>query len=169
MSAYISILLIVIVVFLLGYTTWKEIRKNHRTVIPFKEAVDLIGLPVVTFMNDNKKLHFLLDTGSDDSFMDIESIEGLSVVSKAKGKGAIITGNGEINSLGSITCFITYKGISFLNTFMIGHFKETFEAAARDKGVTIHGILGSRFFKKYKYKLDFESMEAQSNKGCVIK
>ena len=35
--------------------------------ISFRESMDLVQLPIVTFMNNGKKLNFLLDTGASYS------------------------------------------------------------------------------------------------------
>ena len=49
--------------------TIDNIRKRNNSKISFKEAMDLVGLPVITFCNRNVKLNFLLDTGSDKSYI----------------------------------------------------------------------------------------------------
>ena len=42
-------------------------KQSKRVNMSFKEAMDLVELPVVTFYNGDKKLNFLLDTGSNIS------------------------------------------------------------------------------------------------------
>lgn len=42
-------------------------KQRKKVNMSFKEAMDLVELPVVTFFNGDKKLNFLLDTGSNIS------------------------------------------------------------------------------------------------------
>jgi hypothetical protein len=40
--------------------------------------------------------------------------------------------------------------------------KEAFGHMKQDTGVTLHGIIGSKFFNKFKYVLDFDELIAYS-------
>ena len=42
----------------------------------------------------------------------------------------------------------------------INNMSEAFGFIKKESGVQIHGILGSLFFQKYKYILDFDSLKA---------
>ena len=59
---------------------------NRRKIDPkvgrisFRESMDLVELPIVTFMNNGKKLNFLLDTGASYSSINEAALEGLSYV-----------------------------------------------------------------------------------------
>ena len=68
----IIIFLLIILIFIL-YIIKKEYtvtrNKKEQIKMSFKEAMDLVGLPVITFCNSNVKLNFLLATGSDKSYI----------------------------------------------------------------------------------------------------
>ena len=49
-------------------------RQSKRVNMSFKEAMDLVELPVVTFLNGKEKLNFLLDTGSNISQINSSNI-----------------------------------------------------------------------------------------------
>lgn len=151
---------IFIIVALLLYSK----RGNKRVQIPFRESMELVRLPIVTFKNGNTKLHFLLDTGSDDSFISSSVIKKVRVKQDIKKVTTIATGGGSINSKGIVVFDIQYKDKVFENTFIVSDLDEAFKAAVGNRGVKLHGILGSVFFEKYKYSIDFKEMTAYSKK-----
>ena len=61
------VILVLVIVFIIN--TIDDIRKRNNSKISFKEAMDLVELPVVTFYNGDTKLNFLLDTGSNVSYI----------------------------------------------------------------------------------------------------
>lgn len=130
----------------------------------FKEAMDLVELPVVTFLNGDKKLNFLLDTGSNISQIN-SSILPLLDYKKVEEKNMGITGI-EGNKVNTEFCemTITYKSQKFTDEFCIHDLDDAFAIVKEESGVQIHGILGSLFFQKYKYVFDFQSLTAYSKK-----
>lgn len=146
-----------------GYHKAKQ--NKPKAVIPFKESVDLVGLPIVTFTNNGQKLHFLLDTGSDDSYIVPSILDKLVIISKQDLSDHIITAGGNMQSDGNVTLSISYKNHTFINTFKINHMEAVFEKAFSTSGIVVHGILGSIFFNKYNYILDFKELQATSRDG----
>ena len=59
---------------------------------------------------------------------------------------------------------VTYKSQKFIDRFYISDLDEAFRAIKAETGVQIHGILGSKFFVKYKYVLDFKDLIAYIRK-----
>ena len=51
---------------------------------------------------------------------------------------------------------IRRKNQEFEEEFSIADLDKAFRIVREESGVQIHGILGSRFFEKYKYVLDFK-------------
>lgn len=133
------------------------------TPIPFKESVDLINLPVVTFTNNNTKLHFLLDTGSDDSYINSNILDKLEITQKYAVCRNITTASGNAESNLAIAMNISYMDKTFHNIFIVSDFEEAFNRAVGSSGIVIHGILGSKFFARYKYILDYVKLAAYSN------
>ena len=156
MMLQISIIITIIIILSILYF----VKKDNITHIPFKESMDLINLPVVTFTNNNNKLHFLLDTGSDDSFITSNIIDSLNIKHRNNRISNIQTGNGIISSLGTITLDIYYMDSPYENTFIISDLEEAFKNIAETRGIRIHGIIGSLFFRRYGYKLDFKKLAA---------
>lgn len=160
------IYLIVVMSLLLSCWGYHIAKQNkHKATIPFKESVDLVGLPIVTFTNNGQKLHFLLDTGSDDSYIVPSVLDLLEVIEKGSTTTPIITGGGNVESLGYVVLDIFYKNHGFRNMFKINPMEQALKDAFGDKGVVVHGILGSIFFNKYNYILDFKELQATSTNG----
>lgn len=160
MIEVITILAILALVALIIYNG----RAKKTTSIPFKESMELVRLPIVTFKNGNTKLHFLLDTGSDDSFITSSILKKVKIKGELNKVTSIATGGGNISSKGIVIIDIQYKDKVFENTFIVSDMDEAFQSAVGNRGVHLHGILGSVFFERYKYMIDFKEMTAYSKK-----
>lgn len=134
------------------------VRKKNSE-ISFREAMDLAELPVITFYNGDKKINFLLDTGSNISYLN-ESIVS-SLVTESTGEESNIIGI-EGNKVNCKICkmIIRRKNQEFKEEFSIADLDKAFSIVKKESGVQIHGILGSRFFEKYRYVLDFKDYVA---------
>lgn len=130
--------------------------RKKSSEISFREAMDLAELPVITFYNGDKKINFLLDTGSNISYLN-ESIVS-SLVTESTGEESNIIGI-EGNKVNCKICkmIIRRKNQEFEEEFSIADLDKAFSIVKKESGVQIHGILGSRFFEKYKYVLDFKN------------
>ena len=70
---FVVIVLIVIINDLINYY-----KKHKKINISFREAIDLVGLPIITFYNEGKKFNFLLDTGATISVIDSNILNDFS-------------------------------------------------------------------------------------------
>ena len=138
-------------------------KQKKRENISFREAMDLVELPVVTFYNKDTKLNFLLDTGSDLSYINKSILPSLEYKEVNESRNIISVG-GNSQSLGCCDVTVIYRNQKFIDKFCISDLDEAFNVIRAETGVQIHGILGSKFFVKYKYILDFESLIAYSKK-----
>lgn len=129
--------------------------RKKSSEISFREAMDLAELPVITFYNGDKKINFLLDTGSNISYLN-ESIVS-SLVTESTGEESNIIGI-EGNKVNCKICkmIIRRKNQEFEEEFSTVDLDKAFSIVKKESGVQIHGILGSRFFEKHKYVLDFK-------------
>lgn len=151
------VILVLVVAFIAN--TIDNMRKKNNSKISFKEAMDLVELPVVTFYNGDKKLNFLLDTGSNVSYINSSIIPLLDHEKTDKEMNTIgIEGNKVSNQFCKMS--VTYKNQVFEEEFSIADLDEAFSVVKQESGVQIHGILGSKFFERYKYVLDFKELIA---------
>lgn len=151
------VILVLVVAFIAN--TIDDMRKRNNSKISFKEAMDLVELPVVTFYNGDKKLNFLLDTGSNVSYINSSIIPLLDHEKTDKEMNTIgIEGNKVSNRFCKMS--VTYKNQVFEEEFSIADLDEAFGVVKQESGVQIHGILGSKFFERYRYVLDFKELIA---------
>ena len=151
------VFMVLIIIFIVN--TIENVRAKRRNSISFKEAMDLVEIPVVTFYNGDKKLNFLLDTGSNNSIINESAISDLKY-EECNSKVSTIGMEG--NKSESNVCIIklNYKNNTFKDEFSVINMDSAFSTIKQESGVQIHGILGSKFFEKYKYVLDFKELIA---------
>ena len=154
-------ILILFIVFIVAYAVnyWEESTNKNPDKISFKESMDLTELPVITFYNGNTKLNFLLDTGSNASHINKSILNGLSYSTNDK-KMDVVGMEGNTVSNGVCNMYISYKDKDFIEDFIISDLDSAFGIIKKEDGVQLHGILGSKFFEKYKYVLDFGELVA---------
>lgn len=152
-----------LVVILLSFSIVHS-NKEPDTKVSFKESMDLVGYPIITFYIGEKKLNFILDTGSNSSFINQSSLtEDLNY--KALNKGTVVTG---FKSDAKVKPYISfefyYKTCKFEDEFCVVNLSQSFDTIKKESGVVVHGLLGSKFFQKYKYILDFDELIAYHKK-----
>ena len=150
------IFLILIVVSIVGVFLYKRYFKND-TKMSFRESLDLTELPVVTFYSGNKKFNMLLDTGSSECVISKEYLNEIWYKETDK-KKEMFGMEGEVVINPIISTIISYSGLKFDVEFLAADMTQAFNLVKQESGVTIHGILGSNFFTRYKYVLDFDKL-----------
>lgn len=136
-------------------------KKTSYDSMSFRETMDLCELPIVTFINNGKKLNFLLDTGASKSVIHSGALEGLTYRDTNK-SGDIYGIDGKRRDASFINMSIGYKGKDYDEEFQSIDMSIPFSNLKADFGVNLHGILSSTFFQKYKYILDFDELVAYS-------
>lgn len=142
----------------------KDHKSNGEPHMSFKESMDLVELPIITFYNNGKKLNFLLDTGANNSIINKSVIKDLDYKECTENLDTFGI-DGEVKpSMPTCTMEVKYKDNSFEDTFTILNMDSAFRQVKEDSGVQLHGILGSLFFQKYEYVIDFKSLVAYIRK-----
>ena len=139
-------------------TARKKVSYDSKS---FRETMDLCELPIVTFMNNGKKLNFLLDTGASKSVIHSGALEGLTYKSINK-SGDVYGMDGKRKDVSFINMSIEYRGKDYNEEFQSIDMSVPFSNLKADFGVNLHGILSSTFFQKYKYVLNFDELVAYS-------
>ena len=134
--------------------------KKEKTKISFKESLDLVELPVITFMNNNKKLNLLIDSGSDISYLCNRVASELNFISEEEVGLNIITGIKSMDSVcNEVKLNLSFKDNNFVEKFIIlPELDHQFDDIKKEKGVKIDGILGNSFLSKYKYIIDYKDL-----------
>lgn len=151
---------IIIAVLLCDYVSRKfSAKRRNRTAVSFFETLNLVGLPIITVNNNGHKLNFLLDTGSNTSYINESCIENLDY-QKTDEKGKIVGMNGSVSAGEFIEMDISYRDNHFNETFLTANLNELFAKIRANNGVELHGLIGVSFFDKYKYILNFKEYAA---------
>ena len=138
-------------------------KQKNRINMSFKEAIDLVELPVVTFYNGDKKFNFLLDTGATISVINSNILDNFTH-EKVESTGILWGMEGNKINVSYIKASLIYKDKTYEENFQVVDMTASFNAVKAESGVTLSGILGNSFFKKYQYVLDFNSLIAYSKK-----
>ena len=135
---------------------WEE-RKKYKVRMSIKESLDLVGLPVVTFSQGDKKFNFLLDTGSNFSVVNENALEHLEH-NMTDEKGTIYGIGGEPIEANYASLWFNYRDANYDETFQVVDMQDSVDMIKAESGVSIMGILGNSFFQKYEYILDFKEL-----------
>ena len=154
----IGIVLIVIALIIISIAVKRHIVKGHSTV-SFQEAMDLVELPIITVQNNNTKINLLLDTGSNSSYISPSILKDLNYDELEISNTTVGFGGGATHTKGC-NMKIKYKKLTFEDTFIIMQSDDVFAAIKQECGVQVHGILGSKFFDRYSYVIDFGDLVA---------
>lgn len=154
-----SILLFTCFVCIFIYSLGKEYYRIKHAM-SFKESLDLTDLPIITFYISNQKFNFMLDTGSNASYIDINSIKELNLNTKKETISIIGFDGNPVESNDYYDLTFYYKKRKYENSFIGMDLSVAFNSIKQATGVQIHGILGNVFFSKYKYVLDFDNLIA---------
>lgn len=136
-------------------------NKPKPNKMSFREAMDLTGLPIVTFKQGENKLNFVLDTGAFSSLLDariLDTIEYTLLEGTSVGYGI----DGKEHTMERVGLILSYKDKEYSDTFRVLDMSKSFDSLKRDYGVTVHGLLSSSFFERYKYILDYNELVAYS-------
>lgn len=140
---------------------------NRRKIDPkvgrisFRESMDLVELPIVTFMNNGRKLNFLLDTGASYSSINEAALEGLSYEETGESGGHFGI-EGTIQESKYVRMNVGYRSQSYEDDFQVVDLSQAFGNIKQEFGINLHGIIGNSFFQKYRYVLDFSELIAYS-------
>lgn len=165
MIIQIASIIVIIVLTLVLYKLGSEYQ--HRKVIrmSFKESLDLVGLPIITFKHNNKKLNFIVDTGAATSAINKTIVEYLDTT-PLKTETTIAYGvDGIGHAVESVGLVLEYKENSYADIFRILDLTPAFENIKKECGVTVHGLLSSAFLERYKYVIDFKELAIIAKKN----
>ena len=127
-----------------------KVEDKNTVKMSFRETMDLTGLPIITFKQDDKKYNFILDTGAYTSLIDsriLSSIKHQPLEGNAVGYGI----DGKEHTMEMVGIVLSYKDKEYSEVFRVLDMSSSFGRFKEDYGVTVHGLLSSSFFERYKY------------------
>lgn len=134
---------------------------NRKDAMSFREAMDLTNLPIVTFYQGDKKFNFLLDTGATLSVINQAALESITHTTTNE-TGELYGIDGVKREVSYASINLAYKNKDYTEEFQVLDMQEAIDQVKAESGVNMVGIIGSEFFRKYKYILDFNELIAYS-------
>ena len=161
----IAISCLILLLYAVLYTAAVLARRHYRrmrSIISIRESVSLVNMPVVTFMQGDTKLKFLLDSGSDSNVICKDTLQkGLScTMSDEKMRISGVTGENNISERG-VNIPFTYDSLKFETVLFPVDRGSAFDDLESKTGVRIDGILGTPFMVAYKYLIDFNELKVK--------
>lgn len=165
-----KIIEIAILVALTAWVIWllyKEYQREHerqqlaKKNMSFIESINLTGLPIISFSNNGQVVNMVLDTGSNVCLINKSSLPQLEY-KNGDCQTEVVGLSGNAESGDTVFLPLKYKDWEFDFECWATDINEMVTSLKKEYGVTIHGLLGTGFFSKYKYVLDFNEMVAYS-------
>lgn len=139
-----------------------KILGKSTDTMSFMESMNLVDLPIVTFFQGNNRFNFLLDTGSSSSIINKSVLPMLKYSISDKKSSTLMGMDGIKHNVNTCEITLFYKEKEYTSDYLIQDMDSPFGSIKQASGVTVHGILGSKFFNKFKYILDFNELIAYS-------
>lgn len=140
-----------------------KLSKKSSNSISFYESLHLAGLPIITFTQGNNKFNFVLDSGAYTSVINEDALSFLEHITLQE-TASCYGVEGKKMKVSTVQADFRYKNCVFTEKFRVMNMTSSFSILKRDSGLTVHGLLSSAFFKKYKYILDYNDFVAYSLK-----
>lgn len=157
-TAILGILIVFVIISVLYFIYTSNtyiVRINKNQVMEFRSAMELTGLPIITFYQGKEMYNFLLDTGSNISYVNSKS----SIQVEKTGNKDVFMGSDGTDRDCEDGVLKLYRGDAEYDcNVAVADLDTAFTELKKCYGVTIHGILGCDFFSKYKYCLDFKEL-----------
>lgn len=131
--------------------------------VSFKQGFVSPKVPIATFHQGDKRLNFLLDTGSDRNVIDINILNSIvHTPIKIEGQKNTLTGLGGKQEVGLHSITFSCENEDYTANFLAADLKEAFGIIEDDHSICLHGIIGSAFLREHNIVLDFTTLTAYS-------
>lgn len=160
-------IIIILIVVTLCVMALKFIEKDNKyDKISFKETMDLLNLPIISFTCNGYKLHFLLDSGSSHSHVTSNAIYEINEHKSLIDSNIKTAGIGGVMESSKVcTLKLGYKNTIYESNFIVStQLAQQMSIIKERYNINIHGILGGDFLSKYDYVMDFKDLVAYSKK-----
>lgn len=154
---YIVVLLIILAAIVYAYWVYSRdtriIKIKKGLVMEFKTSLELSGLPIITFYQGDKAYNFLLDTGSNVSYVNVKSDIKVTPIGV---KDTFMGANGIDIECEKVNLVIYRADHKFNCNVHAADLDTAFSELKKEYGVLVTGILGCDFMDTYNYCMDFK-------------
>lgn len=158
-------MIVIIAIIINIYYIYKHNDENKYASISFREAIDLTDMPIVTFISKGNKINMLLDTGCTITSFNTTAKDLLDFKADEQTEFTQMGLEGSRFKVEGGIAQIQYKEHNFIFRSTLTDLEAAFADIKKSTGIQLHGILGTEFFTKYQYVLDFEEFKAKFKKA----
>lgn len=146
------------------FKIYQDIRKHNESQekfkVSFKKHFKKVNVPLIKMKINGQLRYFLVDTGSEMNVLSNEMFETLpkESYSKVVGQSVEITGfTGKTDEKPVILTNLSFKNDKYEDiSFIVSDLSYVFNYIKDNSKIEIAGILGSYFFNKYRWSIDFD-------------
>ena len=145
-------------IFLAGYLN----REKPDYVFSFEDTMGVHKIPIVSFEHEGKVVNFVIDSGASHSIINTSSLQifDYKPIENASAKVYGIDGNRIQTTMARVE--LTKNSHTFMDVFQIMPVP-ALDRMNEKEGLEVHGILGSKFLKKYQFLINYKHLEATTN------
>ena len=129
----------------------------------FEHSIKLTELPVISFLIGDKIYNFLLDSGADFSIINESSLKEIPHT-KCVDKGKVFGLEGNMKDIYFVEITLQLNNKTYYDKMQVIPMDNAFEIIKEEYGLTIHGVIGNKFMRKYNFVLDFNNLTVYSKK-----
>ena len=150
------VIVALIAVIINGAEDYNNISKINK--LSFKGPVSDLTVPIVTLFNNGKAFDFVVDTGANYSVINAEYLKlfDAKVIKGITGQVYGIDGNPQDVYYARIQ--LSQCNDTFIEEFQVFDIQSMCDNLKEDHGINIVGVLGSSFFQRYKFIIDFNEL-----------
>ena len=137
------------------------VRVKKNQIMEFKTSFDLTGLPIIVFYQGDKKYNFLIDSGSNISYVNENSDINLQM---SGNKDVFVGANGTDISCQYASLKLYRDKVEYNTRVAVADLGAVFAELKSSYGVPLTGIIGCDFMNKYSYCLDFKELVVYARK-----
>lgn len=143
-----------------NFNAFKYKYSNGKIIPLLKQDVFKTGVPIIEVKINNKPYKFILDSGANINLIDATAFADFDSESiiKEKSDGFLTAGEYKEDNIMSAQFDFEIEGVKYSEQFEVADMSASFGSSIIEEGVNIQGILGSVFFNKQRWSIDFENL-----------
>lgn len=151
---------------IIGVILWKLsesviIKVDDKQIARFEDSLNLTGLPIITFFQGENKYNFIIDTGSNVSYLNNNTTMKYTLTDKTD---TFFGSNGIDQDTKIANLEFTYKERIYNCAVRVADLNAAFKSLKDSSGVLVTGILGNDFMQAHKYCIDFKEFIVYARK-----
>ena len=145
------------------YQIYQDIKKYNLNAtkykVSFKKYTNVFEVPLIKMKINGKLQYFIIDSGAENNVLTNATFKSLNPQSYTKLdiEDSIVTASGTTDKVPFIEMDLSYKKEVYNDVvFVVSDLTEAINYIKNKTNITIAGLLGSHFFHKYRWAIDFD-------------